>query len=423
MAWVSELPWPAGMQNGVWNSEIDAIEDLQHSLVLFQDNGLWALIESLTIYLNAPLLRNGVVLVDLPGYHDSNFARVRVARETQAKCDDLLVVIPIARAIDCSILHSVVEANKSRPDIEMLKLQTVTVVCTHSAVLDKNLEHLANHTAMLAAKARLKHLEGREDATNKEVRQAKEQKDALIMKGRNTKVITEINNKYRDLLPKGNFHVHCVDNEVYMNDANRADLSGIPQFQEHIACLPGKTLFKLYYNFIGPEHEVTLYSFENWVVSCRLPVGMIKAVLPPPLALWEYHSNLTSWKDNVSNMFVNLVVYPIRESDDKTFAAGEENSVIMGPSTSQLRPQYLSTRGNQSHWKGRLPRLESRTYEYIQCSHEGELVRVQHCLGIWYSRFGRSNKQRLSTISRTMQEARRARVIPTYAPIKTADPG
>ncbi|RPA80573.1 hypothetical protein BJ508DRAFT_128648 [Ascobolus immersus RN42] len=72
-------------------------------------NGLqyWPLIESVKLYTRAPLLRTGVVLVDLPGTHDSNAARGAIAQRYQDKCTHFLVVADIKRAVDNDTAKSI----------------------------------------------------------------------------------------------------------------------------------------------------------------------------------------------------------------------------------------------------------------------------------------------------------------------------
>lgn len=111
--------------------------------------------------MDTPLLRQGVVLIDLPDYQDSNLARVKAAREAQAKCDDLLVVAGITRVIDSPILEEAIAENIERPGIGRLTLQTVPAVCTHCAVLERHLEQAVDPSILRAADAKLRELKER----------------------------------------------------------------------------------------------------------------------------------------------------------------------------------------------------------------------------------------------------------------------
>ena len=60
---------------------------------------VWPLITVVKIRTNAPVLSTGVVLVDLSGVQDSNAARSAIAKNYLQRCDSLLVVAPITRAV------------------------------------------------------------------------------------------------------------------------------------------------------------------------------------------------------------------------------------------------------------------------------------------------------------------------------------
>ncbi|KAH0401389.1 hypothetical protein KCU89_g4210, partial [Aureobasidium melanogenum] len=60
----------------------------------------WPLIKKITFGLDSPMLNDGVILVDLPGVHDSNSTRRRTVGKALAACTHYLVVAQISRAQD-----------------------------------------------------------------------------------------------------------------------------------------------------------------------------------------------------------------------------------------------------------------------------------------------------------------------------------
>jgi hypothetical protein len=64
------------------------------------DMEFWPLIKVVKIYVKAPALSTGAVIVDLPGVHDSNAARAAVAQGYMKQCTGLWIVAPINRAVD-----------------------------------------------------------------------------------------------------------------------------------------------------------------------------------------------------------------------------------------------------------------------------------------------------------------------------------
>ena len=127
------------------------------------------------IYLNKPILRNGLVLADLPGklrssrhfygaaislnsgYHDVNFARVAAARKFQSTCDEIFVVTDIKRGVDDPIIKDVIQDMSSTADVGKITCPNITVICSHAGVcsmsllLAINCAHRANVTSLCAA--------------------------------------------------------------------------------------------------------------------------------------------------------------------------------------------------------------------------------------------------------------------------------
>lgn len=322
LRWRQQLSWPEGMdEEGFWSSPASSVKDLHDIQARFRDSGLWPLIERLTIFLEAPLLKNGVVSVDLPGFHDANFARVRIARETQAKCDDLLVVANINRAVDNPNLQAIVKENTPRPGVGVLTLQTVTVVNTHSAVFEKDIEQLADPEALKAAKANITQLK-KKGASWKEIEDAMNESDNIVVRARNRKVKKDMLDRYGSRLSAGQFHVFCVDNALFMDrESDRTDISEIPLLQTHVQDLPARALFQVNDSFIGNDHHAMYYTFETWVYGCRPRPDAFNVILPEPEALRNFHRELKDWTTNIGSSFEEIVLKPLRIATPRINAA------------------------------------------------------------------------------------------------------
>lgn len=61
---------------------------------------LWPLIRVVRVYVKAPVLSTGAVIVDLPGTRGSNAARAAVAEKNKEKCTALWIVSPVTRAVN-----------------------------------------------------------------------------------------------------------------------------------------------------------------------------------------------------------------------------------------------------------------------------------------------------------------------------------
>ena len=90
----------------------------------------WPLIKVVRLYIRAPALSTGAVIVDLPGVHDSNQARAAVAQNYMKQCTGLWICAPINRAVDDKAAKSLLGETFKR----QLKMDggfsTVTFICS-----------------------------------------------------------------------------------------------------------------------------------------------------------------------------------------------------------------------------------------------------------------------------------------------------
>lgn len=106
-----------------------------------------------SIYLEAVVLQNGIVLVDLPGmcflsgpsllyvrrlillgFRDVNSARVRVTEKRLYQCDEIFVVAQIGRAVTNQGVEDLLIRQLGRNFNNLRRSQGVAIVCTKSEV-------------------------------------------------------------------------------------------------------------------------------------------------------------------------------------------------------------------------------------------------------------------------------------------------
>ncbi|GLA80468.1 hypothetical protein AtubIFM56815_001289 [Aspergillus tubingensis] len=98
--------------------------------------GLWPLVRVVRIYLKAPALATGAVLVDLPGIFDSNAARVAVAEDYMRRCSAHWIVAPINRAVDDKVARDLLGKNyKSQMQMDCA-FNDMTFICTKTDDID-----------------------------------------------------------------------------------------------------------------------------------------------------------------------------------------------------------------------------------------------------------------------------------------------
>lgn len=84
-------------------AKINAFIDSKNSTKSAGQIALWPLVKVVKIYVKAPVLQNGLVLVDLPGLGDSNDGRANVAKGYIRQLQHIWVVADIVRAVDDQI--------------------------------------------------------------------------------------------------------------------------------------------------------------------------------------------------------------------------------------------------------------------------------------------------------------------------------
>lgn len=90
----------------------------------------WPLIKVVRLYIKAPALSTGAVVVDLPGVHDSNAARAKVAENYMKQCTGLWIVAPINRAVDDKAAKSLLGESFKRQLKMDACFSTVTFICS-----------------------------------------------------------------------------------------------------------------------------------------------------------------------------------------------------------------------------------------------------------------------------------------------------
>ncbi|CAD6572450.1 MAG: hypothetical protein ASARMPRED_005340 [Alectoria sarmentosa] len=109
-----------------------------------------------SIYLDAQVLRTGIILADQPGDRDINLPRVKKAEEYLFHCDELFVVANINRVVTT---ETVKEILRKKLGPYMTISESVCLICTHADEIDipkyeknRNWASTANSTEAKAAK-------------------------------------------------------------------------------------------------------------------------------------------------------------------------------------------------------------------------------------------------------------------------------
>ena len=151
----------------------------------------WPLVEVVKVFSSAPILQNGLVLVDLPGQGDYNTARARIAEQYIGKLDRIWIVSEIKRAVDESVARHLLGQNLQTHLLmaNMYDESFITVIVTHTDNIDYN------ETISL--------LQGQDQPLTELLREEKKQQNALqaIIKQRKAipKALKKINTERKSL--------------------------------------------------------------------------------------------------------------------------------------------------------------------------------------------------------------------------------
>ncbi|RYP86399.1 hypothetical protein DL770_004904 [Monosporascus sp. CRB-9-2] len=91
IAWTNDMEWPDGGEAGYWRSTASNAEECREKTGLFMQDRYWPFTKIIRVYLNAQVLKTGLILADLPGLQDTNLARVRATEKYLLKQEWLLI--------------------------------------------------------------------------------------------------------------------------------------------------------------------------------------------------------------------------------------------------------------------------------------------------------------------------------------------
>ncbi|KAI8935499.1 hypothetical protein NX059_008069 [Plenodomus lindquistii] len=244
----------------------------------------WPLVRMVRVTLNSPILKQNVVVADVPGSSDVNYFRVQNAQRYLKTCDMTIVVAKIDRVQDnTTFQHQYVEAFRRKRSGSVILVATRSDDLNAEGSSASNLD-VTSQEQLLDIDQKLKELvkaitaiadelqRTRKDKKSKEVNKRKKKEKKKLMSKKNTlekqrrDILIESRNKQVSRVLGGNYRantgddagaaVYCVSNRMYMRHLRGYDTSDqlnaatmtleqtqIPALCSHIYSLPsrGKT--------------------------------------------------------------------------------------------------------------------------------------------------------------------------------------
>lgn len=134
----------------------------------------WPLVKVVKIYTRAPALSTGAIVVDLPGFQDSNAARASIAHRYIQQCTSTWIVSPITRAVDDKAAKTLLGDSFRRQLKYDGGLADVTFICSKADDIS-----ISEATEALKLEDAFRHLYEREEQCNQDIAREQVEIDEL----------------------------------------------------------------------------------------------------------------------------------------------------------------------------------------------------------------------------------------------------
>ncbi|CAJ0551485.1 Ff.00g114150.m01.CDS01 [Fusarium sp. VM40] len=281
--WSREIEWPTSGADGFWTSTAQTAEECVEQTKLFMQDKFWPFTKIIRVYLNSQVLKTGVVLADLPGLQDTNLARVRATQDYLIKCDNILIVAKISRAItDQSLKSSLFYVLSRHMPTEWEQSGTqrlnVSVVCTKSEEINLRTARLEfcgpNHSISNETMTRLddeiNSAKNAGDRTKKKA--AKKKQELLLVQARNEHVKRNLQSVYSSEMNGRTLDVFCVSNKWYekycpKGNTEFVEASGIPGLRRFCHTVTADAQLNEAKHFLRSRLSALLNTLDLWASS------------------------------------------------------------------------------------------------------------------------------------------------------------
>ncbi|KAI1057394.1 hypothetical protein LB507_011543 [Fusarium sp. FIESC RH6] len=281
--WAGEIEWPTGGGEGSWTSTAETADECVEKTKLFMQDRLWPFTKIIRVYLDSPVLKTGVVLADLPGLQDTNLARVRATQDFLIKCDTIMIVAKISRAItDQSLKSSLFYVLSRHMPMEWEQSGTqrlnVAVVCTKSEEI--NLRNArtefcgSNKSISAETMTRLDNeIEAAKSSGDRDRKKAaKKQQELLLVKARNEHVKRNLQSIYSSEMQGRSLEVFCVSNKWYekycpKGNTKFVEASGVPDVRRFCHTVTADAQLNEAKHFLKSRLSAMLNTLNLWADS------------------------------------------------------------------------------------------------------------------------------------------------------------
>ncbi|PWY79246.1 hypothetical protein BO70DRAFT_57351 [Aspergillus heteromorphus CBS 117.55] len=260
---------------------------------------VWPFVKLIRVYLRSPILRTGLVLADLPGFRDLNYARVRATEKyLRHSCDEVFIVSTIVRCTTDESIRDIARRCAGN--------QPLRIVCTRSEDVDANetvrTSSVAEARPIRDLNNQIRRLEQKVRDTRTRRRKAtgsisqglaleeinlSDEKSMLELQLKRTLILrrNEWVTKSLSRAWNGNVRVFCVSNKLYSDhrddDVAQAHeylkLSGIKGLRRYCQSVPAEAQLRVMETFLHNQVPALIGSLNQWSLAGSDAVTTIRA--------------------------------------------------------------------------------------------------------------------------------------------------
>ncbi|KAJ5950769.1 uncharacterized protein N7479_009182 [Penicillium vulpinum] len=248
---------------------------------------LWPFVKLIRVYLSSPILKTGLILADLPGFSDLNFARVRATERYLAhSCDEVFVVADIARASTNPSIQDVMRRCRPSQPRRVILSKSEVISPEESArgntpdalqVRRMNTDIQAIQKQIQQAELRLRKARGARRAElalkGYDLREKEGELnfriENFLINRRNSLVSQELIRRHADI------RVFSISNTLYSKYRSGGktqadayvDLSGIRELRRYCQLVPAESQMRSTSAFLEHQVPALLGSIRQWALS------------------------------------------------------------------------------------------------------------------------------------------------------------
>ncbi|UNI13469.1 hypothetical protein JDV02_000212 [Purpureocillium takamizusanense] len=281
--WANELEWPDNGRDGRWVTTATTAEECVEQTKRFAQDKYWPFTKIIRVYLSSQVLKTGVVLADLPGLHDTNLARVRATQDYLLKCDNILIVAKISRAITDQSLKSSLFYVLSRHmplewDQSGAQRMKIAVVCTKAEEININTARTEFcGPGKIISTETMKQLDDEIDKAKasgdrKRKKRAKLQQQLALIRARAQHVKENLQLAYSSKMRGSKLEVFCVSSAWYEKYCPKGNVelvqgSGIPDLRRFCHTVVADIHLNEAKQFLKPKLSGLLNSLDLYARS------------------------------------------------------------------------------------------------------------------------------------------------------------